>query len=285
MYVPMEVQAWLDTEGFGQVAHTHPVSGGCINNGVRLETTSGRTFFLKTNQEAPKNLFAAEAEGLAEFGKAPGCPRFPHPYIYGTDFLLLEDLAPAPRKPDYWEVLGRQLAALHQYTQPVFGFFRDNYIGSTVQPNPQTEDGYIFFAEQRLDFQAGLAARKGLLTPPEVRLVNRLAARLNELVPPQPASLLHGDLWGGNMISDANGDPAIIDPAPYYGWAEADLAMTVLFGAPPDTFFRAYEEVSPLPSGLFGRFPMYNLYHLLNHLNIFGRGYYEQVMAILRQHA
>jgi fructosamine-3-kinase len=113
--------------------------------------------------------------------------------------------------------------------------------------------------------------------------VENLTAQLKDLIPVEPASLLHGDLWSGNAITNSQGGPAIIDPAAHYGWAEAELAMTTLFGAFPNAFYQAYEEVRPLEPGYYARFPLYNLYHLLNHLNIFGRGYLGQVQAILRR--
>lgn len=280
--VPEAVAAWLREQGHGEVVRLEPVGGGCINHGARLVTASGATFFLKTNPAAPRDMFAREAEGLRALQVEDG-PRVPTPYVWGADFLLLEDLRPARQRPDFWETLGRQLAALHSHTAPRFGFEHDNYIGSTPQPNPWTEDGYAFFAEHRLLFQARLAHRRGLLSAEDVRRVERLAARLPELVPPQPASLLHGDLWSGNVMPDAAGQPALIDPATHYGWAEAELGMTALFGGFPEAFYRAYETVRPLAPGWRDRLPVYNLYHLLNHLNLFGRGYYASVREVLRR--
>ena len=181
--------------------------------------------------------------------------------------------------------MGRKLAALHNHTNAQFGFEHDNYIGSTPQPNTWTEDGYAFFGEQRLNFQAQLAAKRGLLSRAEEGQVERVGERLAELVPQQPASLLHGDLWDGNALADENGQPALIDPAAHYGWAEAELGMTALFGGFGAEFYAAYEEARPLETGYQERFPVYNLYHLLNHLNLFGMGYHGQVIAILKRYA
>jgi len=280
--VPVAVQRWLEAQGYGAVSRVQPVGGGCINNGARLHTSGGASFFLKTNATAPPDMFAREAEGL-EALRVPDGPRVPRPYVWGADFLLLEDLAPATPRVDFWETLGQRLAALHNHTGPAFGFAHDNYIGSTPQPNPWTDDGYAFFAEHRLGFQARLAFERGLLPADDVRRVERLAARLPDLVPPQPPSLIHGDLWHGNVIADAHGAPALIDPAAHYGWAEADLAMTALFGGFPERFYRAYEAARPLENGYRRRFGLYNLYHLLNHLNLFGAGYLGSVQRILRQ--
>jgi protein-ribulosamine 3-kinase len=144
-------------------------------------------------------------------------------------------------------------------------------------------DGYQFFGEQRLLFQARLANRRGLLGKEQMEQVERLAAHLSQLIPSQPASLIHGDLWGGNAITNQRGEPVLIDPATHYGWAEAELAMTALFGSFPDVFYKAYQEVRTLDADFQGRFPIYNLYHLLNHLNLFGSSYLGQVLQILRR--
>jgi fructosamine-3-kinase len=195
----------------------------------------------------------------------------------------MEDLEPAPRRADYWPEFGRRLAALHHHTNPQFGFSNDNYIGSTPQPNTWTDDGYDFFAEHRLLFQVRLASQRGLVGRGDVRRVEDLARRMPEIIPSQSASLSHGDLWSGNAMTESDGGPAIIDPAAHYGWAEAELAMTTLFGTFPETFYQAYEEVRPLEPDYHSRFPIYNLYHLLNHVNLFGRGYLGQVTSILRR--
>lgn len=281
--IPAKASDWLAEQGFGAVTQNRAVGGGCINHGARLETRSGKTFFLKTNRSTPADMFAREAEGLQALRVADG-PRVPEPYVWGPDFLLLEDLSPAGRQPDYWPEFGRGLAALHNHTNDRFGFPHDNYIGSTPQPNTWRADGCEFFTGERLLFQARLAQVNGLLTKDQARSVERLAARLPELVPVQPPALIHGDLWSGNAIADESGRPAIIDPAAHYGWAEAELGMTTLFGSFPAVFYEAYQEVHPLEPGWRERLPLYNLYHLLNHLNLFGAGYLGQVLAVLRRY-
>lgn len=282
--IPPAALAWIEQHGGGQVTARQAVGGGCIHHGQRLSTASGASFFLKTNAHVPPDLFTSEAQGLQALAAA-GALRLPAVHLAGPDFILLEDLAPAPPAADYWERFGRQLAALHAHTGERFGFHADNYLGSTPQPNRWTADGYAFFAEQRLLFQARLAQRSGLLSSAEVDQVARLAQRLPELIPPQPASLIHGDLWSGNALADNRGGPAVIDPAAHYGWAEAELGMTALFGGFPERFYQAYQEARPCPPGWRERLPIYNLYHVLNHVNLFGGGYVGQARGILRRYA
>jgi len=282
--IPSSIQSFLAKNNYGTVTNTSSVSGGCISNGRIITTQSGVSFFLKTNTDTPADMFAREAEGLEALQDSDG-PTVPQVHLHGRDFILLEDLSPAPRESKYWSNFGRKLAAMHLHTSTRYGFDHDNYIGSTEQPNPWLKDGYTFFAEHRLLFQAQLAQNRGLLGKSKLTDVENIVKKLPDLIPDQPASLLHGDLWSGNAISDSVGAPAIIDPAAHYGWAEAELAMTTLFGSFPATFYRAYEEVRPLEPGYHSRFPIYNLYHLLNHLNIFGRGYLGQVQAVLRRYA
>ncbi len=278
--IPEAVPGWLNQNKYGEVISIQAIEGGCINNGMVIQTRSGDSFFLKVNPSAPANMFEREAEGL-EVLKVEGGPVVPKPLMYGMDFLLMENLSPATRCTAYWKDFGRALAALHSHQGKLFGFDEDNYIGSTPQPNPWTEDGYNFFAQARLLYMANLASRYGLLDNPTRKKISILASRLNSLVPEQPPSLIHGDLWSGNAMTDSQGNPAIIDPAVHYGWAEAELAMTSLFGSFPTQFYHAYEEVRPLEPGYQERFPIYNLYHLLNHVVLFGRGYLGQVRSIL----
>ncbi|GAB4530931.1 MAG: fructosamine kinase family protein [Anaerolineales bacterium] len=284
MMIPEAVQDWLEENGYGGVASTRPASGGCIHQGVHVTTRKGDCFFLKVNPSAPPEMFACEVEGLQVLGLVPNGPRVPQVFLCGEGYLLLEDLRSSQNlRADFWASLGRVLACLHQFTAPKFGFVRDNFIGYTPQPNPWTEDGYHFFAEYRLGFQARLAHQRGLIAAEEMRTIERIARRLPELIPPQPASLIHGDLWRGNVIADSSGGPALIDPAAHYGWAEAELAMMALFGGFHPNCYAAYAELRPYPPGLEERIPIYNLYHLLNHTNMFGAGYLTQVRTILKR--
>jgi fructosamine-3-kinase len=282
MDIPPAVRRWLAAESHGEIQKQLGVPGGCINNGSRLTVASGTTFFLKTNDSAPTDMFEREASGLALLA-VPGGPRVPQVHLWGHHFILLEDLAPRGQAAGYWENFGRQLARLHQNKGEAFGCESDNYIGSSPQPNPRSEDGFDFFARYRLGFQARMARSQGLLSEEETGKIMQLAGRLTEWIPQQAPSVVHGDLWMGNMISDNQGQPAMIDPAAHYGWPETDLAMTALFGKPPDRFYRAYEEIRPLAPDFWSRAAIYNLYHLLNHLNLFGSGYYGQVMGVVRR--
>jgi len=279
--LPAPVSEFVARQGWGSVASSQPVAGGCINDGRVLQTSAGPRLFLKQNPGAPPDMFEREADGLAALAAAPGAPRVPAALLARPHFLLLEYLAPAPPARDYWPELGRALARQHSSTHERFGFSHDNYLGSTPQPNGWMADGYAFFAQRRLGFQSALAHRQGLLSAASLRRAQRLATKLPDMVPAQPSSLLHGDLWAGNIIPGPAGQACLIDPAAYYGWAEAELAMTALFGPPPASFYAAYCEQRPLAPGYQNRFDLYNLYHLLNHLNLFGASYLSSVEGIL----
>jgi len=282
--LPAAVSEYIAAQGWGTIAHAQPVAGGCINDGQVLTPSAGPRLFLKQNRSAPSEMFRREAEGLFALASAPGAPRVPSVLLLSESFILLEYLAPAPGAANYWPELGRRLAALHAATSDRFGFGHDNYLGATPQPNGWTADGYAFFAEQRICYQAARAHSRGRLSLATLRRVERLAFKLPNLVPAQPASLLHGDLWLGNIIPGPDGQACLIEPAAHYGWAEAELAMTALFGRPPETFFAAYSAQRPLAPGYPQRFDLYNLYHLLNHLNLFGASYLPAVEAVLAQY-
>jgi protein-ribulosamine 3-kinase len=279
--LPDAVAQYLAAHGHGLVSAVEPAPGGCIANGRALTTSSGGRFFLKTLANAPADMFTREAEGLAALAAASGGPRVPKVFLAGTDFILLELLAPAPPAPDYWATFGVQLAQLHAETHDQFGFAHDNYLGLTPQPNPWDADGHHFFAEHRLGCLGRRCRERGLLAGREAQQLERLIARLPGLIPAQPASLLHGDLWSGNVVTGPDGQACLIDPAAHFGWAEADLAMLTLFGHVPQAFFAAYEATRPLTPGYRDRFDLYNLYHLLNHWLLFGGAYEEAVRRII----
>jgi fructosamine-3-kinase len=172
---------------------------------------------------------------------------------------------------------------MHLHTNDHFGFKQDNFIGATPQHNQWERDGFVFFEKHRLRPQFEWASQKGYFDAEDRKRFEKVILRMKEIVPVQAASLLHGDLWQGNVMADGDGQPTLIDPAVHYGWAEADLAMTVMFGGFGDEFFGAYQEVRPLETGWQARFAFYNLYHYLNHLNLFGSGYLGSVQSLLRK--
>jgi len=266
-------------------ASPRPVGGGDISAAWRLETDSGSAF-VKTGPEASYDMFAAEAEGLAELAAA-GAVRVPgvltHGAGRGTAFIAMEWLDVERPTRETEARLGTQLAELHRTTQERYGWHRNNTIGLTPQHNDWTDDWIAFFRRHRLGFQLQLAADKGFTGPLQARgaqLMERLPALFGDYVP--AASLLHGDLWGGNRAS-ANGEPVIFDPAVYYGDRESDLAMTRLFGGFGAAFYEAYEASAPLAPGHEARCDLYQLYHVLNHLNLFGVGYLGRAQELMRR--
>jgi len=257
-----------------------PASGGCIHASFLVSTSAGR-IFVKLNAPRLADAFAAEADGLAAL-RAAGI-RAPEPIAHGTAaghaFLALELLELGGRED--FAALGRALAALHRSTEERFGWTRDNYIGATAQHNAPTASWTDFWREQRLAPQLALALANdhAEIRKPLEKLCEALPQLLAAHAP--AASLLHGDLWRGNAGFVAGGGPVVFDPAVYRGDRETDLAMTELFGGFPASFYAAYAEAWPLEPGYTTRKHLYNLYHLLNHLNLFGGGYLGQVRATL----
>jgi protein-ribulosamine 3-kinase len=264
-----ELQAELRAE-LG-IERADPASGGCIHDCYRV-TIDGNFRFLKTNDSGHADAFVAEAEGLSTLRSARA--RAPEPLAHGVAagraYLLLEYLT--LDGPDDFAQLGRMLATVHRTAAPRFGWHRDNYIGATPQQNGWRDDWREFWIERRMRPQLELAKRNGFrIAEPSLRSLDGHR--------PQP-SLLHGDLWSGNAGFAVDG-PAVFDPAVYYGDREAELAMTELFGGFPRAFYEAYQAAWPLEAGYEKRKHLYNLYHLLNHLNLFGRSYLAQVEATL----
>jgi len=266
------------------IARRSSLGGGCINDACLIEG-GGQRYFVKLNRADRAEMFAAEAEGLAEI-LATATIRVPAPVCHGADertaWLVLEYLELGGRG-DARE-LGRRLAALHRCTGTAFGWKRDNTIGSTPQVNTLGNDWIEFWRERRLGFQLRLAANNGFRGRLQA-LGERLMARVDAFFPgcaPAP-SLLHGDLWGGNHGYADSGEPVIFDPAVYYGDREADLAMTELFGGFGSDFYSGYREAWPLDPGYAARKNLYNLYHVLNHANLFGGGYASQAEAMMER--
>jgi len=265
------------------------VSGGCIANGCRLETSDG-SYFLKWGDEEVARTFPGEVAGLEALRAADSdltVPDVIETEAFTEDrpgFLLMEWINAGRQGRHFWKKFGRGLAALHRTTAEQYGFDRSNFIGRLPQENEWLEDWPRFFRERRLEPQVERARSAGAWKPAWDRDLDRVELRLPELLPARPpASVLHGDLWKGNFMVTATGQPALIDPATYYGHREADLAMTELFGGYDDVFYAAYREAWPLEDGYPLRKNLYNLYHLINHLNHFGRSYARSVEDTLHR--
>lgn len=259
-----------------------PLAGGNINRCYRLEAGPSR-YFVKLNRADRESMFVAECDSLVAIHDCAAI-RVPQVYLTGCEgqhsYIVMEYIE---MTADAGSVgLARALAAMHGSVSRQFGFHRDNTIGSTPQVNQPSSNWVEFWREYRLGFQLALAERNGL----PARLIERgelLAAefaRFFDNYQPRP-SLLHGDLWAGNHASDSMGNPVIYDPACYYGDHEADLAMMELFGNPGDVFFAAYRERYPIDAGYSTRRELYNLYHLLNHANLFGGSYADQSQQVI----
>lgn len=278
------------------IAKTERIFGGDINETYALTFRDGYRIFMKTNGGKDASFFAAEAAGLCAIARtgAVGTPRIlgfgADAGSMGRSFLLLEFVSAKRKVSDYWETLGRELAAVHRAdTKDMapdgkFGFDNDNYIGMRQQINTPHESWIAFFRDCRLKPQFHAAA--SCFDAADIRRITRLMDHLeNFLAEPDYPSLLHGDLWAGNVMTGNDGKAWLIDPAVYVGHAEADIAMTELFGGFPAAFYDAYREAGILPPDYRERRDLYNLYHLLNHLNMFGGGYLSSVKRIVERYA
>ncbi|MGK7871812.1 MAG: fructosamine kinase family protein [Xenococcaceae cyanobacterium] len=268
-----------------QIDNRRSVGGGCINQGYSI-TGSGCTYFVKLNQASQVEMFEAEALGLKQM-LGTKTIRVPKPICWGTadhsSYIVLEWLEfGRGGSSQSWEEMGRKLAAMHKAGgSSQFGWDHNNTIGSTPQINPWTSNWAEFFAQHRIGYQLKLAKRRGGNFPDRGLVVAAVEEYLAD-IQPQP-SLVHGDLWSGNAAVIDSGEPVILDPATYYGDREVDIAMTELFGGFPAAFYRGYNHVWPLDQGYQQRKTLYNLYHILNHFNLFGGGYGSQASRMIQQ--
>lgn len=283
----------LIEQGTGEPAsieRSHIAGGGCISTACSVTLADGRAFFVKSNPNPLPGLFESESKGLSMLGRA-NVIRVPH--VWGTRaaegeipaFIVMEAIATGRPGQSFSQQFGVQLARLHQSTQQKrYGLDEDNYLGSTCQANEWSDNWCSFWRDYRLGYLLQLARKQGFSDTTLEQLGDKLMNRLEEFIgqPDEPACLLHGDLWRGNYLVDEQCQPVLIDPAVYYGRREAELAMTMLFGGFDAHFYKAYEEVWPLADGSGERLAIYKLYHLLNHLVLFGRSYYDQCINILR---
>lgn len=274
------------------------------DSGSRRIDVDGRACLLKWRRRAPHMpgwppFFEAEARGLALLA-ATNAVNVPEVLDYDAgegampayivmEWIERESVRHASlldrRSPG--EVLGRQLAALHRLSSDTYGLDHGNYCGDTPQDNHWSNSWIEFYGLRRLGFQMDLAGQRGLIPRHRRQRLERLIGQLDRWIDESACrpSLVHGDLWGGNWLVDSGGRPVLIDPAVYYGDREAELAMCRLFGGFPPEFYRAYDEAWPPTSGRDDRTPLYQLYHLLNHLNLFGEGYGGQVDSILARYS
>ena len=262
------------------------VGGGSINSAYKLDAKD-QVVFIKTNQASLLHMFEAEAQGLQELREL-NCVRVPNVICLGqTDghsYLAMEYIELGSLRGPASTLLGQQLAQLHRQQQGYFGWHIDNTIGSTPQHNERNHNWVEFWQQQRLSKQLFFAARNGFngsLQKRGQKLIEKIDVFFANYSP--QASLLHGDLWGGNAAADPQGNPVIFDPASYYGDRETDIAMTELFGGFNNDFYAAYQAEYPLDSGYKTRKTLYNLYHILNHLNLFGGGYLSQAESMIEQ--
>lgn len=277
------------------IVGTRSIGGGCTHVAEIVTAADGRNYFVKSNLRA-EDMFVQEAFSLAAL-KRVGVIRVPQVIAVGMlddvdAALVLEAIEEGEPAANFWYEFGSSFAHFHQqgslpiedYTP---GWPTANYIGWARQFNDSTEGWAEFFATKRIGFQLGRAQCERQGTVELFELADRLIGRLPELLDAErePLVLLHGDLWNGNYLVDNSGKPVLIDPASYYGHREADLAMPLLFGGFPPSFFEGYQECWPLQDGWRDRVEIYKLYHLLNHLVLFGSSYLEGCLAILRRFA
>ena len=288
MTLPAQLQQTLTVVLNAQIIGDSPEGGGSISSAAHITLSDGRELLVKWRRR-DSEMFTVEGRWLTLLRRADAL-RVPQVFAQReTDgdtpgFIALEWLGQGRSNRQVEEALGRGLAQLHRTTGPHYGLDHDNYIGANPQPNTPADNWVDFFRDQRLGYQMELMGQNGTLHRERRQKLERLLARLGDWLPPEPsASLLHGDLWGGNWITTAAGEPALIDPAVYYGHREAELAFTELFGGFSSTFYEAYNAAWPLDDGYSQRKDLYNLYHLMNHLNLFGEGYGGSVDSILRR--
>jgi fructosamine-3-kinase len=288
MRIPAHVVTDVSHVLGARIVRTSPVGGGCINHGTRIDTDRGKTLFLKWNPSAPAGMFEAEVDGLRAL-RCVDDVRAPEPLGHGPTWLLLEHIETGGARRDTSERLGQMLAALHRTpASPTFGWPSDNWIGSLTQANAESASWGDFWRDRRIAPQLERARASGYAKSVVFdRALDVIPQALADVGRPE---LVHGDLWGGNWLSGAEGEPWLIDPAVHRGHGEVDLAMSELFGGFDRAFYHAYDEAHGRTSAYAAyRRDLYQLYYLLVHVNLFGASYEggarsaaERVVAALR---
>ena len=263
------------------------VGGGCINNSLKIETEN-KPYFLKWNHGTYLDMFQKEVEGLGILSKHTSL-RIPEVIGAGKadnkSYLLMEWIGSGSTSPNFWEMFAKGLSELHRNSSAHYGLDHDNYIGRLPQANKQHASWYDFFLYERLKPQIQLANKSNLLNKSINDGFERLFTKLPALIPDEKPSLLHGDLWSGNFMTDENGIPSLVDPAVHYGHRETELAFTSMFGGFSPEFYNRYEEYFPLEPGFESRREIHNLYPLLVHVNLFGQSYLSGIIHTLNRFA
>lgn len=262
------------------------VGGGSIADSQKIKTSSGKEFFVKSYSQSKSNILKNEVNGLKEIQKSKTV-KTPQIIYYDDDILILNFIKPGRKNKNFSELFGIQLAAMHRLKSDKFGFYENNYIGSNPQINlPLYSNWTDFYWENRLFYQFKLAEKNNYINSDFRKLFNQFESIYRKIIEgtEEKPSLIHGDLWGGNYLVDEFGDPVLIDPAVYYGHREAELGMTILFGGFDSDFYSSYNEAYPLSDGWKERLDIYKLYHIMNHLNLFGTGYLNQTLSIIKSY-
>jgi fructosamine-3-kinase len=279
-----QIQDHIAAEYHLHILSLEPLGGGDINEVYKVNTRSGEFILKINNAERFPGMFTAEKESLEDLAR-PGVIRVPK--VLGTgkiksnSYILMEYIESAPPQKDFSKKFGQQLAALHKTTSKDFGYKIDNYIGSLPQYNTSRPTAAEFYINERLEPQFKMAVDRGY-DPGKTEF---LFKRCEELIPKEPPALVHGDLWSGNYLVDDHGNPCLIDPAVAFAPREMDLGMMKLFGGFDEEIFRNYHKNFPLEKGFEERVPLWQLYYLLVHLNIFGVRYKAQVTSILKRYS
>jgi fructosamine-3-kinase len=282
-----KIKARIEEKLGNKIKSLSSLSGGCISDAYKVSTADGNNYFLKYNPSTSNNMFIKEANGLKELAKANAI-RIPEVLSFDEDYILLEYIPTGNRKKNFFEHFGQSFAEMHKFTAESYGFYEDNYIGSNPQqniPEGKEKTNWVnFYFNKRILFQFQLAEKLRNSTEELRKGISKLENKIQEIIgdTKDKPSLLHGDLWGGNYMVDENGIAVLIDPAVYYGHREADLGMTKLFGGFNSEFYKAYNETFPPEDGYEFRENIYKLYHVLNHLNLFGSGYYSQAISLIK---
>ncbi|MDG5766780.1 fructosamine kinase family protein [Balneolales bacterium ANBcel1] len=283
------LQTYLQKRFNSNITDQRPVGGGCINDTTRLKLSDGTTLFVKRNRHSLHDMFVKEAKGLQLLAGATSGLRVPE--VVGiledqpsdSSWLLLSFIEEGRSTGDFDQRFGRALAELHRHTADKYGLDHDNYIGRLPQKNDYREEWIRFFIECRIEPQFAMARQHGYFSGNTRSSLDQLFKALPDLIPDEPPSLLHGDLWGGNYLCDNENRPVLIDPAVYYGHREMEIAFTRMFGGFGRGFYQGYEEAWPMASGFSQRQDIYNLYPLLVHVNLFGGSYASQAESVIRR--